>query len=60
LDDDVSGCISMWDASSNSKIFNPILGSYTNHLEQKTLQATANCFGIKINPDIAALFLNSC
>jgi hypothetical protein len=26
--DDISGCISMSDASSNNKIFNPTLGSY--------------------------------
>jgi hypothetical protein len=25
----------------------------------KTMQATSDCFGIRINPDITAIFLNS-
>jgi hypothetical protein len=31
-----------------------------NRLERKTLQAIADCFGIKINPDMVVIFLNSC
>jgi hypothetical protein len=46
----------MPNALSNSKMFNPIIAS---RLEQKTLQATADCFGIKINSDIAIVFLNN-
>jgi hypothetical protein len=30
-----------------------------NYIERKALQATSNCFGIRIYRDIAAVFLNS-
>jgi hypothetical protein len=47
LVEDISGCISMPDASSNSKNIQSYTWIIANRLGQKTLQAIAYCFGIR-------------